>query len=301
MDPIEIIVLGAFLAVGAVGWFLEIKKKKQRPLTAMDAVIRTIYGANPPKKSADLEQSITLAHKEILFGQVPLTEVKRAAGELLQGPIPYSTHDLAVSAALVFFKKPECVPMLTECQIPARMQVLNWTMEGKVVRPLAESFEAALYKLYKPDQSRTPERAVPNPAAKQKMQAIQKLAEITTEVIDLQLNLANKTSDDVKYHRWSLGYCFGALDSVAQLAGFDRKTDGFELITQGFARIMSEGEAEQYVRRCLELQEDHFFAEGRDYGGNDLYEWQTTKGEFKPLMLMNFFVLGKPAPFRELR
>jgi hypothetical protein len=104
----------------------------------------------------------------------------------------------------------------------------------------------------------------------------------------------------VKYHRWPLGYCFGALDSVARHYGFDWKTDGSALVKEGFALITSEGEAERYVRRCLELQEDRFFAEGREHGGDDFHRWLTTKGEFKPLTLMNFFAFGKPAPLREL-
>ena len=45
----------------------------------MDALIRTIYGANPPPKSADLERSITIAHEDLLFERVPLAEVKQRA------------------------------------------------------------------------------------------------------------------------------------------------------------------------------------------------------------------------------
>lgn len=127
-------------------------------------------------------------------------------------------------------------------------------------------------------------------------QDVQRLAATAVAIIDLQLTLAEKTSDDVKYHRWPLGYCFGALDSVARHYGFDWKTDGIALVTEGFALITSEREAERYVGRCLELQEDRLFAEGRVHGGDDFYRWLTTKGEFKPLMLMNFFSFGKPAP-----
>jgi hypothetical protein len=136
---------------------------------------------------------------------------------------------------------------------------------------------------------------------KQAQRRVEKIAEVAVAVIDLQLNLAAKTSDDVKYHRWPLGYCFGALDSVAQHYGFDWQTDGIALVTEGFALIMSEREAERYVRRCIELQEDRFFAEGREHGGDDFHQWLTTNGESKPLTLMNFFAFGKPAPLRELR
>ena len=104
--------------------------KKKQP-TMMDALIRTIYGANPPSKSADLERSITIAHEDLLFERVPLSEVKQKAGELFKGPIPYSTHDLAVSTALAFFKSPEYVPALQECQIAARLRVVNWAKTAR--------------------------------------------------------------------------------------------------------------------------------------------------------------------------
>jgi hypothetical protein len=133
------------------------------------------------------------------------------------------------------------------------------------------------------------------------LQRIQKLAETTVAIIDLQLTLAEKTSDDVKNQKWPLGYCFGALDSVARHYGVDWKTDGVTLVKEGFALIMSEREGERYVRRCLTLQEDRLFAEGREHGGDDFHLWLTTKGEFKPLMLMNFFSFGKPAPRGEIR
>jgi len=67
------------------------------PMSVMDGMIRMVYGANPPPKSADIERSITIAHEDLLFEKVPLSEVKRTAGELFKGPVPYSTHDLAVS------------------------------------------------------------------------------------------------------------------------------------------------------------------------------------------------------------
>jgi hypothetical protein len=129
---------------------------KRKPPTLMDAFVRTIYGANPPRKSADLERSVTIAHEELLFECIALPEVKRVAGGLFQGPIPYSTHDLAVSTALAFFKAPEFIPVLTECQIPARLRVVNWAKDGKVVGLLAQNFEDVLYRVYKPGQQEAP-------------------------------------------------------------------------------------------------------------------------------------------------
>jgi hypothetical protein len=143
--------------------------KKKSP-TVMDGPIRTIYGANPLPKSADLERSITIAHEDLLFERVPLSEVKQRASELFKGSIPYSTHDLAVSTALAFFKNPEYVPALRECQIPARMRVRNWAIDGKVVKPLAASFEEVLYRLYKPQLPEAGERPMANEEADRKTQ-----------------------------------------------------------------------------------------------------------------------------------
>jgi hypothetical protein len=143
---------------------------KKKPLTMMDAFIHTIYGPNPPRKSADLERSITIAHEDLLFERVALSEVKEKAGELFKGPIPYSTHDLAVSTALGFFKSPNYVPALQECQLHARLRVVNWAKDGKVVKPLALSFEEVLYKLFKPRAPEAREQRATNQEAGQKAQ-----------------------------------------------------------------------------------------------------------------------------------
>jgi hypothetical protein len=71
---------------------------------------------------------------------------------------------------LAFFKAPEFVPALTECQIPARLRVVNWAKDGKLVGPLAQSFEGVLYRVYKPGQQEAPERSVPNQEADRKVQ-----------------------------------------------------------------------------------------------------------------------------------
>jgi hypothetical protein len=124
----------------------------------MDALIRAMYGANPPPKSAELERSIIIADEALLFGRVPLSEVRQRATELFKGPFPNSTHDLAVSTALAFFKAPEFMKALSEYQILARLRVLEWAKDGKVVGPLAESFEHVLYRIYKPVLPEAPER-----------------------------------------------------------------------------------------------------------------------------------------------
>jgi hypothetical protein len=123
---------------------------KKKPATAMDALIRTLYGDPPPPQRAKLDQAIMLAHMELLSSLIAKAEVTEVAMALNDGPIPYSTHDLAVSVALNFFKQPERIQQLNEAQLVARLQVLTWLEEHKVAPLLAQSFENTLYELYKP-------------------------------------------------------------------------------------------------------------------------------------------------------
>ena len=140
--------------------------KKKQP-TAMDAVIRAIYGDNPPTVSADLERAITIAHEDLLAEQVPISEVRRISSGLLTGPIPYSTYDLAVATALPFFKTPELFDVLKDIQIGARLRVLNWMKGGKVAPGVLTIFEDTLYRLYKPsaEVASAPPPVPPEPAA----------------------------------------------------------------------------------------------------------------------------------------
>ncbi len=116
----------------------------------MDAVVRAIYGDNPPAKSADLERAITIAHEDLLAEQVPPADVRRVASALTAGPMPYSTYDLSVAAALSFFKNPQLVGQLSEIQIGARLRAVNWMKAGKVAPGVLKIFEDTLYQVYKP-------------------------------------------------------------------------------------------------------------------------------------------------------
>jgi hypothetical protein len=124
--------------------------KKKKAVTALDQFIFAIYGNPPPPKRTNLERAITLASEELLMGAVDEQEVRGIAEELNAGPIPYSTHDLAMSVALNFFKRPEYMPRLQTAQMFARLKMLEWLEDKLVVPMLVKSFEDVLYKLYKP-------------------------------------------------------------------------------------------------------------------------------------------------------
>jgi hypothetical protein len=124
--------------------------KTKKPKTLLDEFIFAVYGNPPPPKRANVQQAIRLASDELLVGSVAESEVRTLAQQLSAGPIPYSTHDLALSVALNFFKRPDYMPHLRTAQMFARLKMLEWMEEELVVPMLAKSFEDNLYKLYKP-------------------------------------------------------------------------------------------------------------------------------------------------------
>ena len=123
--------------------------KEKRQQRAIDKFIWAVYGNPPPARRADVGQAIEMAN-ELLLGVVDAEEVRRQAMALNDSPIPYSTHDLGLSVALSFFKQPEHAPRLFGAQLLARLQMMEWIEEGLVAPMLVESFESALYKIYKP-------------------------------------------------------------------------------------------------------------------------------------------------------
>lgn len=125
--------------------------RKKKPKNALDEFIFAVYGNPPPAKRANVGHAVELAN-DLLAGLIDEKDVGRQAIALNDGPIPYSTHDLALSITLTFFKQPENVPHLFETQLLARIKMLDWLEKGLVAPMLVQSFENVLYKVYKPDQ-----------------------------------------------------------------------------------------------------------------------------------------------------
>jgi hypothetical protein len=131
-------------AMGLFGFF------RKTPPTIMDGLVGSIYDKRSGKKEADLLEASRVAFEELLCEIIEYSDVHVLAKKLFDGPMPYSTHDLAVSVSLNFFRDADLFDDLKEAQISARLQVVQWVREGKVVVPLAQAFEEVLYKLYKP-------------------------------------------------------------------------------------------------------------------------------------------------------
>ncbi|NSM11288.1 hypothetical protein G5C01_07990 [Moraxella bovoculi] len=127
------------------GWF-----KKKKPKTAFDVFVEAIYGENPPKLSANFEQSAKTAYSVLLNGKAELKVVRAECAELYSSGIPYNTYDLALSTALKFYMnfKEEYNLDFTD-QLQARMAMLEWIQEKKCNPIIANTFEDKLYNIYK--------------------------------------------------------------------------------------------------------------------------------------------------------
>ena len=111
---------------------------KKKPKTVLDQFIFAVYGNPPPAKRANVKQAIALACDDLLLGLIDREAVRKHTLDLAATPIPYSTHDLAVSAALNFFKDPQYIPYLGTAQLAARMQAMLWTKHASAVQKLNE-------------------------------------------------------------------------------------------------------------------------------------------------------------------
>lgn len=139
--------------------------KKKAPQSAMDALVRATYGENPPKRSADVAAAVDIAHTILLGGLVESKEVRSIATQLSAGPMPYSTHDLAISCAINIFRHAEGPrrEALASIQVRSRLVLLAWIEEKKVAPLIARAFEDTLYKLFKdaPHSSQSPAGMLP--------------------------------------------------------------------------------------------------------------------------------------------
>ncbi|ARN75110.1 hypothetical protein [Oceanicoccus sagamiensis] len=115
--------------------------KRQKPKNALDEVIFSMYGNPPPEKRAHVGRATALA-RELLMDIIDARDVQRQSITLNKSPIPYSTHDLALSVSLSFFKRPEYIPQLAMAQLFAKIQVMDWQKSGLVVPELVQSFNA---------------------------------------------------------------------------------------------------------------------------------------------------------------
>jgi hypothetical protein len=123
---------------------------------------------------------------------------------------------------------------------------------------------------------------------------IRSVADLGSKVIELQLSLADQTAKEALYQIWPFGYCYGAFEALARHHGMDM-VEAYALITVGFEALEPDRDGRKRLEQAAKRQENNFFTEGRAHGFDDFAKWVTEK-DYRPLMLMNFFAFGKPAP-----
>lgn len=112
---------------------------KKKP-SAMDATVAAIYGPDA-KRTAVLSEATRIAHAELLDRQVSYVSLSEIGSELLNGPMPYSTHDLAVSIALNVRRSASYADnvrrMSREATVNTMGHVKRWEQQGRMVAALS--------------------------------------------------------------------------------------------------------------------------------------------------------------------
>lgn len=111
-----------------------------------------LYGDPAQPEKANLQEAITIAGDELLMGRVERREVQRQAEALYATQVFSSTHDLALSVAMNFYRQPGYIPCLDDGKIIALLKVIHWYQEGLVMQALLENFAKILCVLYEPER-----------------------------------------------------------------------------------------------------------------------------------------------------
>ena len=69
------------------------------------------------------------------------------------------------------------------------------------------------------------------------------------------------------------------------------------LMTEGFG-LEVDGRMKRSFPTLAAAQKSALDLKTKQYGGSDLFDWLKSKGESKPLFLMNYFTLGRPEPWK---
>jgi hypothetical protein len=125
--------------------------EKKTPGNVSEEDAFALYSNPGQPEKANLEEAITIAGEELLMGRVERQEIQRQAQTLYATPVSYSTHDLALSIAMNFYRQPGNIPYLDDFKIIALLKVIHWYQEGLVMQVLLENFEKILCVLYEPE------------------------------------------------------------------------------------------------------------------------------------------------------
>lgn len=97
---------------------------------------------------ASLDTAISLT-EELLMYEFSESDIRHHAEALIEGPIPFTTEELALCTALHFFRQSEYHDRLYNAQLFARMTMMSWQEAGLVSRLIGECFENTVYLRFK--------------------------------------------------------------------------------------------------------------------------------------------------------
>lgn len=103
-------------------------------------------------------------------------------------------------------------------------------------------------------------------------------SEVTSNVLQIQLALAQATPQGLIADNFALGYMFGFHDSLFQALGVDNDASGFATMVASYHRLCGNpSTGVRVLRRSLDLQSDHAFMKGMFSGGKEAVEWLNEK------------------------
>lgn len=103
------------------------------------------FGKKKAPTGPDLSAATEYAYLDLLGEVVPRAKIVQLANDLNNGPLSYSTEELALATALNFYRRDELREELRFVQLPARLKMLEWLQAGKVKPLFAQTFENSLY------------------------------------------------------------------------------------------------------------------------------------------------------------
>lgn len=108
--------------------------------------------ADNTSSPASFDEAIALAGELLMF-EFSDAEITHHARALADGPIPFSTEELALCTALHFFRQAENHDKLYNAQLFARMTMMSWQEQGQVSQLIAQCFENTIYTRFRPDEA----------------------------------------------------------------------------------------------------------------------------------------------------
>lgn len=145
-----LIITAAFIALWPLllpGVLADNRANSNKKRTLLDDVSDVMYGENA-QKSANLDDAIKIAYEEILLKIVPENEVSSLAKALYDGPMAYSTDDLAFAVALNFFKNQVYTEKLRGATVKTSAMLKNAIKRGSINPIFADSFDTVMKRLY---------------------------------------------------------------------------------------------------------------------------------------------------------